>query len=430
MELTRYPRLGEEVVRHTLPNGLAVYVVKKPGFRRKYALFATCYGGMDLRFRQDGAWVDTPAGIAHYLEHKMFDTVEGNALQELALRGAEPNAFTSNAMTAYYFDSAEHFIPNLKTLLSFVSVPYFTEESVAREQGIIAQEIGMIEDDPGWQVYKNLMRALYPDSPASIPVAGSVESIRQITADTLYACHRAFYTPSNMCLVAVGDVDETEIVAAAEALLPAERGAPIERAYGSGDAGAVTARVERTMEVAQPQFLAGFRCPGAPEGLERLRTNVLGDLAVDMLLGESSPLYNRLYAAGLINASFEGGFDLLPGVAYVYAGGESADGDAVLAAIREEAARMVSEGVDEDYYQRLRRALLGANLKGLNSFESIALSMAEGCFHGFDAYRFPEVFDTVGKQDVLDFIRDNICDAPTALSVVEPKEEHNHEYHD
>lgn len=126
MELTCYPRLGEEVVRHILPNGLTVCVVKKPGFRQKYALLATRYGGMDLRFRQGGTWVDTPAGIAHYLEHKMFDTAEGNALQELALRGAEPNAFTSNAMTAYYFDSTEHFIPNLKTLLSFVSVPYFT----------------------------------------------------------------------------------------------------------------------------------------------------------------------------------------------------------------------------------------------------------------------------------------------------------------
>ena len=423
MEQTRYPRLGEEVVRHTLPNGLAIYVVKKPGFRQKYALFATRYGGMDLRFRQDGTWLDTPAGIAHYLEHKMFDTAEGNALQELALRGAEPNAFTSNAMTAYYFDSTEHFIPNLKTLLSFVSVPYFTEESVAKEQGIIGQEIGMIEDDPGWQVYKNLMRALYPGSPASIPVAGSVESIRHITAETLYDCHRAFYTPGNMCLVAVGDVDAAEIIDAAREILPAEGGAPVERDYAGGDGKAVTPLTERVMEVARPQFLVGFRCPDAPEGPERLRANVIGDLAVEVLSGESSPLYSRLYTQGLINGSFDSGFDLLPGVAYVYAGGESGDPAAVADAIRQEAARVVAEGVGEDYYQRLRRAMFGASLKGLNSFESIALSMVEGCFHGFDAYRFPEVFDTVRKQDVLDFIRENICGAPMAMSVVRPKEE-------
>ena len=149
-----YPRIDETVTFRRLKNGLPAYVVHKPGYTRKYAMFATRYGGMDLRFQQDGAWQDTPAGIAHYLEHKMFDTADGNAMQEMAKNGAEPNAFTSNAMTAYYFDCTEHFDENLRQLLSFVSIPYFTDESVAKEQGIIAQEIGMIEDDPEWQVYK------------------------------------------------------------------------------------------------------------------------------------------------------------------------------------------------------------------------------------------------------------------------------------
>ena len=172
-----YPRIGETVYRETLPNGLPVCVVTKPGYRRAYALFATRYGGMDMRFALNGEWLDTPAGIAHYLEHKMFDTEEGNALQILAQNGAEPNAFTSNAVTAYYFDSTEHFFENLRVLLSFVSVPYFTDESVQKERGIISQEIGMIEDNPEWQVYKNLIGLLYRSSPARVPVAGSVESI-------------------------------------------------------------------------------------------------------------------------------------------------------------------------------------------------------------------------------------------------------------
>lgn len=160
-----------------------------------------------MRFALNGEWLDTPAGIAHYLEHKMFDTEEGNALQILAQNGAEPNAFTSNAVTAYYFDSTEHFFENLRVLLSFVSVPYFTDESVQKERGIISQEIGMIEDNPEWQVYKNLIGLLYRSSPARVPVAGSVESIAGITAQTLYDCHKAFYTPGNMCLTVVGDVD-------------------------------------------------------------------------------------------------------------------------------------------------------------------------------------------------------------------------------
>ena len=156
-----YNRIGESVHRETLPNGLEICVVPRSGFAKKYAFFATRYGGMDTRFCLDGQWLDTPAGIAHYLEHKMFDTKEGNALQDLATNGAEPNAFTSNAITGYYFDSTDHFEENLKILLSFVSVPYFTEESVAKEQGIIAQEIRMIEDNPDWQIYTRMMKCLY-----------------------------------------------------------------------------------------------------------------------------------------------------------------------------------------------------------------------------------------------------------------------------
>ena len=161
MDKKLYPRIGEEVIWETLDNGLPVCVVPKPGYAKKYAFFSTRYGGMDTRFCLDGQWLNTPAGIAHYLEHKMFDTREGNALQELAKNGAEPNAFTSNAITCYYFDSTEKFYENLEILLSFVSVPYFTDESVEKEQGIIGQEIGMIEDNPEWQVYKQMMQALY-----------------------------------------------------------------------------------------------------------------------------------------------------------------------------------------------------------------------------------------------------------------------------
>lgn len=418
-----YPRLGEQAIRHTLPNGLPVCVVPKEGYSRKYAMFATRYGGMDMRFEKDGEWLDTPAGIAHYLEHKMFDTAEGNALQELAKNGAEPNAFTSNAMTAYYFDSTEHFFENLKILLSFVSIPYFTEESVVKEQGIIGQEIGMIEDNPEWQVYKNLMQCLYEKSPARVPVAGSVESISHITAQTLYDCHKAFYTPSNMCLVVVGDVDAEKVFHIAEEVLPKESGAVICRDYGEDEELAPKhKRSCEQMEVSMPTFLIGFKCPNAPQGNERIRNNVIGDLACDILMGDSSPLFARLYSAGLVNGSFGCAYDLLPGVAYVYAGGDSNDPEAVKTAILDEAKRLVKEGIDEDYYQRVRRAVFGTSLKSLNSFESIAVSMVEGCFNGFDAYRFPEVFDSITKQDLIEFIRSFICEENAAISIIEPKE--------
>ena len=373
-----YPRIGETVLEKTLPNGLKIFIVPKPQHRKKYAFFATRYGGMDMQFIRNGEKYDTPAGIAHYLEHKMFDTKDGNALQVLSQNGAEPNAFTSNAMTGYYFDCTEHFEENLRILLSFVSVPYFTDESVEKERGIIGQEIRMVEDSPDWQVYERLLACLYRSSPARVPIAGTVESIAGITAETLYDCHHAFYCPSNMALCT-------------------------------------------QMEVALPQFLVGFKCE-TNEG-DLLRQSLIGEMASDVLLGDSSPLYQRLYDEGLINSSFGGGFDQLPGVAVLCAGGESGQPQEVSDAILEEAQRLAREGIDPDFFEQIRRASFGATLRALNSFENIAISMADGYFRGFDALRFPEAYASIEKADVERFLRENLTDSRRAISIIEPKKE-------
>ena len=417
-----YRRIGESVYREVLPNGLEIRVVPRSGFVKKYAFFATRYGGMDTRFCLDGQWLDTPAGIAHYLEHKMFDTKEGNALQELAQNGAEPNAFTSNAMTGYYFDSTEHFEDNLKILLSFVSVPYFTEESVAKEQGIIAQEIRMIEDNPDWQIYTRMMKCLYSQNPVRTSIAGTVESISHITADTLYQCHKAFYTPSNMILTVVGDVDPVHIVDIARSILPREGGPVIRRDYGEEPEEVACRESSISMEVSSPQFLTGFKCRPAKGGEEYLRLAAIGDIACDILLGDSSPLYLRLYDQGVINTSFGGAFEMMPDTAYLYAGGDSKDSRRVMDEILRESARLVKEGIDEDFYQRVRRAAFGSNLRGLNSFENTAVSLTEGYFQGYDPFRFPQIFDSITKQDIVAFLRDNITPERCVYSEILPKE--------
>ncbi len=424
MTETKYPRIGETVRSETLENGLRVVVVPKAGYRKRYAFFATRYGGMDMRFRLGGVWQDTPAGIAHYLEHKMFDTEDGSALQTLSQNGAEPNAFTANSMTAYYFDCTDHFEENLRILLSFVSVPYFTQESVEKERGIIAQEIRMTEDSPDWRVYKNLLQCLYRTNPARVPIAGTVESIAEITPETLYACHKAFYAPSNMLLCLVGDVDTEAALALARETLPTEHGADIERDYGAAEDAAVCEKsVTYPMEIAQQQFLVGFKCPGDAEGEALFRQSLVGGLACDILLGESSPLYMRLYDEGLINSSFGSDFDQLPGVAYLYAGGECREPEKVARAIMDEAARLGREGVDETFYQQIRRANFGASLRALGSFENIAVGMADGYFRGFDPYRFPEVYDSISKADVEAFLRENVVEERRAMSILVPAKE-------
>ena len=418
-----YPQIGERVYEETLPNGLAIRVISKPHHAKACAFFVTRYGGMDLRFQLNGQWQDTPAGIAHYLEHKMFDTEDGNALQDLAANGASPNAFTSSAITGYYFESTEKFFDNLKILLSFVSIPYFTQESVDKEQGIIGQEIRMVEDDPENQVFYGLMECLFDHHPIRVPIAGTQESISHITADTLYACHKAFYTPSNMVLTVAGNVEPEEVVRIAEELLPQEPGGEIQRDYGGEETGrAASAEKELTMEVSTPIFQLGFKADPAPAGEEHLREQLMGELACEALLGSSSPLYAKLYSEGLINKNFGYGFELYPGCALMAAGGESRDPKAVRDAVLAEGERLAREGIDEGLFRRLKKGVYGAKVRGLNSFENVCIELAQAHFAGVEYLTFPEVFDGISKADVEDCIRRWVTGERCGLAVIRPGE--------
>ena len=424
MEKKLYERIGEEVLRATLPNGLPVYIVPKKGFSRKYALFATRYGGMDMRFEKDGQWLDTPAGIAHYLEHKMFDTEEGNALQELAKNGAEPNAFTSNAITCYYFDATEKFYESLEILLSFVSVPYFTDESVQKEQGIIAQEIGMIEDNPDWRVFMNLMKALYKNHPIRDSVAGSVESISHITAETLYACHKAFYDPANMVLCVAGNVDPEQVCAMARDILPKQAGPIAEKDYGPAETDRV-AQSELTgeMEVSIPLFQLGYKGDAPQKGEAGQRQELVAELALEALLGSSSPLYAKLYQQGLINRSFSYGYESYPGCSFLCAGGESKDPRAVRDAVAAEAVRLCREGIDGPLWQRIKKGAYGAKVRGLNSFENLCIGQPQAFFAGSDYLRFADLFAAITREEAQDLITRWVTPERTALAVIRPKGE-------
>ena len=419
-----FEKLGETLYTEVLENGLTVHVVPKKNFGKSFAFFATRYGGMDTKFCLDGEWYDTPAGIAHYLEHKMFDTEDGNALQDLAANGASPNAFTSNAITGYYFESTEKFEENLRILLSFVSVPYFTKESVEKEQGIIGQEIRMYDDEPEWRVYLALMECLFEHHPIRTSVAGTVESIAEITHETLYACHKAFYNPANMVLTVVGNVKPKEICAIAREILPAEGGAEIPRDYGKEEpAHAYQQGKNLQMEVSTPLFQLGFKVDAKTDGAERYRQALLGELACEAVFGESTTLYSKLYADGLINKSFGYGYEEEPGAAFLMAGGESKDPEAVRAAVTAEVDRLSKEGVDETLWERLKKAAYGSKVRQLNSFENICISLAQAHFAQQDFFAFPEIYGTLSKEDVEEFIRTQMGVERCALAVVQPKGE-------
>ncbi len=424
MEKLEFTKVGETMYHEKLENGLNVFVFPKPEFHKGYAFFATNYGGMDMRFCLGGEWHSTPAGVAHYLEHKMFDTEEGNALQELAANGASPNAFTSNDITGYYFDSTEKFEENLRILLSFVSIPWFTQESVDKERGIIGQEIGMIEDDPNWKCFMNLMVALYKHHPIRTSVAGSVESIAQITPETLYACHKAFYDPANMALCVAGPVDPEHICDVARDILPKEAGPIAVKDYGEKE-GTQVAKIlmEEQMEVSAPIFHLGWKGEAPVNGEARLRQELVGELALEVLLGSSSPLYAKLYREGLINQEFGYGYESGFGYAFLAANGESRDPEAVRMAVAEEAARIGRERVDKALWDRVKKGVYGNRVRGLNSFESLCVGQAQAFFAGYNFLRFAEVFDSVTREEAEELIASWVTEKRTALSIVRAKEE-------
>ena len=423
MNKTEYPRIGETVYDTVLPNGLPIYVVKKPGYRKKFAMFATNYGGVDRRFTLGGKTIDTPAGVAHYLEHKMFDTPDGDALMMLNATGASPNAFTSENMTAYHFECTECFEENLRILLSFVSVPYFTEQSVAKEQGIIGQEIRMTEDNPDHAIYTNLMKCLYAEGPLRDSVAGTVESIAEITPEILYNCHKVFYHPSNMVLVVVGDVDPDMIERTTAEVLPPEPAEVPGRDYGmDDDIAPASPRFETHMEVSAPQFYIGMKLGRMPRGPESTRARLCNTLALRCLCGSSSPFYLRLYDKGLLNSTFGCSIDYAADRGLASFGGESPDPDAVMAELSAEIQRIKENGFDPDFFERQRRAAYGGRLRALSSFEGLCVSFADAQFAGYRLLDVFEVAETIRREDVEQWLREHLFPEHFAISIILPKE--------
>ena len=421
MKRYEYPRLDEVLCRERLENGLTVAVLPRKGFSKRLAYLVTGFGSLHTDFRLGGKEYHVPAGVAHYLEHKLFDMPDGTSADaRFAQLGAMTNAFTSYDMTAYYFSCTENFDECLELLLKFVCTPWFTGESVEKERGIIDQEIGMYADSPDGQVFENLTRTLYHAHPIRVPILGTGETIRAITPETLYTCHRAFYTPENMLLCVIGDVDAEEVAAIARRTLPPQpQGVgeklpfPEEPMTGGGT-------VECPMEVAMPMFNLGFKCEPIDRGEDAARLEMVADLAAEALFGESSGLYLRLYEAGLIDSSFGGGFEAVEGCAMLLCSGDSDDPAAVKAAILEEAQRLAREGVPEETFQRLRRSALGRRIRALDSFDSTCFRLCASHFADFDYFRFPALYETIRPEDLRNFLAQTVTENRSALSILTP----------
>ena len=423
--------LQEAVYWQELPSGLKVYVLPKKGYQKKYAVLATHFGSIDNCFSLEGEkdYVEVPEGVAHFLEHKLFEDVEGDVFNRFATLGASPNAYTSFTQTAYLFSCTDNFHENLDLLLNFVQDPYFTEETVQKEQGIIGQEISMFEDNPQWKIFFNLLDALYQKHPVQVDIAGTVESISRITPETLYTCYRTFYHPANMALFVVGGGIDLDEVGKQVAENYASRDYPslgeIKRHFPEEPEGVARQKVVQEMVVSEPIIYIGFK-DESPEGLkgkDKLRRELVTDLLMDIIFSPSEPLYNELYEEGLINEDFDAGYVLESNYAYTLLGGETRYPDKLYQRIMEALEKIKEEGFTEEQVRRHRRAKLGDFMRRFNSLEFIANNFLAYRFKGVDFFTYPEILKEIRVEEVNRRLEEHLCPEKHAVSIIDKRDE-------
>ncbi len=422
--------LGERVYCMNLEPGPAVYVFPKEGYSKNYAIFSTQFGSIDNHFLIGGNGrenIEVPDGVAHFLEHKLFDEEEGNVFDLFASYGASPNAFTGFTHTTYLFSCTDFFPENFKLLLSFVQNPYFTEESVEKEKGIIQQEIRMYQDNPNWRAFFNLLGALYREHPVRNDIAGSIESINRITKDVLYKCYHTFYHPANMAIFAAGDLDPEEVLQLAGESLAQWKGSPppvIERFFPPEKPEVYQKEVVAELSVSQPILNIGFKDPyHYLDGRELLFRDLATELLLEMIFGKSEPLFNRLYEEGLVDERFSAGFMAECSYGYTLIGGRTKDP----LRLREEVLKGVAEarrnGLNEESFSRHKRKLKGEFLRSFNSLEFIANNYLSYRFRGIDFFEFIDILEQIQLEDALRRLDEHLREELHAASIVKPVKE-------
>ena len=406
------------VRKAVLDNGLTVLVREMPGFDGVHAVYSTKFGSIDRAFELDGRRWDLPAGIAHFLEHKMFENEDGDAFALYAKTGANANAYTGFDRTSYVFTATSREPENLDILLSFVSRPYFTKETIEKEQGIIGQEIKMYDDSPEWRLVFGIYQNLYQNHGIGEDIAGSTQSIAEITPEMLYACTDAFYRPQNMVLAVAGNVTlEMVLDACARAEIPS-RTAPVKRLVCEEPAGVKTHESEIRMAVAKPLVGLGFK--ETPIAETDIRAALICDILPELVCGGTTPLYRRLYDEGLISPDFSGEALSVAGATCILFGGETPEPEKVRDMLLEEIARLRREGIDRELFRLCKNAMYGDLVRGLENIEESASGMASMFFRGCTVEDEAAALAALRPEDVEEALRTMLLEEHASTVIIRP----------
>jgi len=402
-------------------SGLDVYVYPKD-FGTSYAAFATKFGSCEREFVTGGKHVVLPDGVAHFLEHKMFENPDGRDTFELyAKTGASANAYTSNEKTVYLFSAADNVYESLEILLSFVTEPYFTDKTVEKEQGIIGQEIKMYDDNPGWQLYFGMLSGLYHNNPVRIDIAGTTETIAKITPEILFDAYNTFYNLENMVLVVCGRVECDKVEEICDKILKFKDAPKTERIYPDEPKNVKSSVVTKKMQVATPLFSVGIKDNDCPKsGRELAVKKAEYEILLDLMFSKSAPFFTKMTKSGIIDDDFSIAYDGHETFGYCELSGSAKEPKAAYEEIKKEIAHYKETGFDDESFERIKRARYASLLHIFNSTEDIANDMISALFDGSDILDYPEICAAVTKENVEKRLREGFFEDNFTLSEIYP----------
>lgn len=418
------PQTGDRYTYVKHKSGLDILICEMDGFSTTEALFGTKYGSINTQFKtdKDDDYCCVPEGIAHFLEHKLFENEDCDVFDLYAKTGANANAFTSFDKTCYLFSCSDHYQESLKILLSFVQSPYFTPESVAKEQGIIGQEIKMCDDDPGWRVLFNMLSGLYHNHPVKIDIAGTVESIAEITDKLLYRCYNTFYNLHNMVLAVAGNCKEDEVLAIADELLKPCEDFHLETVFPDEPDTIVREQTVEFAPVGVPLFNLGFKCTPR-KGYENLKAEMEAYVAVNVLANSASPLYQKMLEEGLINTVFTTDIFNGDGFFTVIFDGESENPEEVKKRVIDEIEKAKITGLDEERFEAVRRSAYGNMVQSFNNVNSVANHLINSQMNGVSIFDTIDVLSNMTLEDANNFLRTELHPEKATLSIVKNNSE-------
>lgn len=420
-EVISNSRTGEKYTRIKHPSGLDIYVWRMENYSTTHALFGTKYGSINTKFKtkNESEFITVPNGIAHYLEHKLFENEDCDVFSLYAKTGASANAYTSFDRTCYLFSCTNNVYESLEILLNFVQEPYFTEATVQKEQGIIGQEIRMYDDNAGWRVFFNMLQAMYHNHPVKIDIAGTVESIAQINADLLYKCYYTFYNLNNMVLSIAGDVDVDRVLEVCDKCLKPNENIQLETAFEYEPETVCLHEITQKLEIAVPMFNIGFKAK--PEkGMDAVKAEIETNFVLSLLADESSDFYKKMYDEGLVNSTFSSEVFMGDGYFCSIFGGESRNPLAVRDRIIEEINRCKKEGLDEERFNIIKKAYYGDLIRSLNDAEAVATTMLNNGMEKLDAFANIEAVAACTFEDVTARLEKQFNTENVSISIIEP----------